>query len=173
MPAGRRDSPLSDLTFYSLNHQRHSATQGSSSGLIPTTQAVPSLQISATGHSPQSSNSTETSSRRGTTTYLVTNGDPVATDLLETDVELQDCLTTYRTRMVPLFPIVPIDESMTVTLITQTYPFLFLVIRGICCKNTLRQKAIGIEIRKVLGEELIMEGTRSLDLLIGLLVLSG
>jgi hypothetical protein len=49
---------------------------------------------------------------------------------------------------------------------------LWLVIRAISSKRSRRQITLGLEIRKVLAREMVIEGTRSLDLLLGLLVLA-
>jgi hypothetical protein len=49
---------------------------------------------------------------------------------------------------------------------------LWLVIRAISSKNSARQIALGVEIRKVLAREMLLEGTKNLDLLLGVLILA-
>jgi hypothetical protein len=89
---------------------------------------------------------------------------------LESDAELKDYLDTYRTKMVPYFPIVCIGPNVTVEEMRKERPFLFLVIRAICSKNWERQIALVLQIKNGLGREMLIEGTRSLDLFLGVLV---
>jgi hypothetical protein len=89
---------------------------------------------------------------------------------LEDEAELEEILETYRTNMVAYFPIVVIKKDVTVRQLSEERPFLWLVIRALCSKNAARQAALGIEVRKVLGREILLEGTKTLDLLLGLLV---
>jgi hypothetical protein len=91
-------------------------------------------------------------------------------DPLEDEAELEEILETYRTNMVTYFPIVVIGKDVTVKELSEDRPFLWLVIRAICSKNSARQAALGIEVRKVLGREMLLEGTKTLDLFLGLLV---
>jgi hypothetical protein len=89
---------------------------------------------------------------------------------LETGGELEEYLQTYRTKMVPYFPIVPLEENITVQSISKERPFLWLVIRAVCSKSSARQRALELEARKTLGKEMLIEGARNLDLLLGTLV---
>jgi hypothetical protein len=49
---------------------------------------------------------------------------------------------------------------------------LWLVIRAISSKSSSRQTALGLEIRKVLAKEMLLEGAKNLDLLLGVIVLA-
>jgi hypothetical protein len=89
---------------------------------------------------------------------------------LESDAELQEYLETYRTKMIPYFPIVCISATMTVEKMIKQRPFLFLVIRAICSKNLKRQAALVLHLKEFLGKEMLLEGTKNLDLLLGVLV---
>ena len=91
----------------------------------------------------------------------------------ESENELDDCLHRYRSRFVPFFPTVPIRPDVTVAEMKEKRPFLLLVIRAICSKNGRRQKALEIEIRQTMGAKMLMEGERSLDVLLGLIVFIG
>jgi hypothetical protein len=91
----------------------------------------------------------------------------------ETEAELIAALDTYRSVMVPIFPIMPLGKEETVSSMSKERPFLWFVIRAACCKNVKRQIAMGKEIRVILAQEMIIEGTKSMDLLLGLLVFSG
>jgi hypothetical protein len=72
--------------------------------------------------------------------------------------------------MVAFFPIVCIRPEVTVKELEEQRPFLWIVIRAICSKNLVRQKALLLEVRKILGREMLVEGTRSLDLFLGIMV---
>ncbi|KIN06912.1 hypothetical protein OIDMADRAFT_150163 [Oidiodendron maius Zn] len=88
---------------------------------------------------------------------------------LESEAELEEYLETYRTKMVPYFPIVCISPNVMVGELKKERPFLFLVIRAICSKNLDRQAALVRDVKKVLGREMLLEGTKTLDLLLGIL----
>ncbi|KFY44153.1 hypothetical protein V495_03611 [Pseudogymnoascus sp. VKM F-4514 (FW-929)] len=92
---------------------------------------------------------------------------------LESDAELEEALETYRTEMVPNFPIVCIRPDVTVDQMRLKRPFLFLVIRAICSKNLRRQQALVVEVKKTLGREMLLEGSKNLDLFLGVLVFAG
>jgi hypothetical protein len=89
---------------------------------------------------------------------------------LESEAELEEYLATYRTKMAPYFPIVCINATTTVEELRNDRPFLFLVIRAICSKNLERQAALILRIKKALGREMLLEGTKNLDLFLGVLV---
>jgi hypothetical protein len=72
--------------------------------------------------------------------------------------------------MVPCFPIAPIPKNVTMDDLKHDRPFTWLVIRAICCKTPDRQLELGIEVRKRIAVEMLLEATRSLDLLVGLLI---
>jgi hypothetical protein len=92
---------------------------------------------------------------------------------LETDEELQECLDTYRSKMTHYFPVVVLSSSITVLEMQETRPFLWLVIRAISSTSPLRQRHLGQELKRALGQEMLVEGTKSLDLLLGILVFCG
>lgn len=82
-------------------------------------------------------------------------------------------LETYRSDMVPYFPAVPIPQSMTVKDMKLNHPFTWLVLRAICCQNSTKQVALGLSVRQKLATEMIFEGNKSMDLLLGLLIFGG
>lgn len=88
----------------------------------------------------------------------------------EDPIEMEEALNEYRTKMVSYFPVVIIEDSITLSELTKERPFLCLVIRAIATKNLTTQASLGTEIRRVLGREMLFEATKSLDLLLGLLV---
>ncbi|OBT70315.1 hypothetical protein VE03_00317 [Pseudogymnoascus sp. 23342-1-I1] len=92
--------------------------------------------------------------------------------LPEEIAELEEALETYRAKMAPFFPLVIIEKNVTARELMEERPFLSLVIRAICPKSTSKQAELGIEIRRVLGREMLIEGAKNIDLLLGLLVFS-
>jgi hypothetical protein len=92
---------------------------------------------------------------------------------LETDEELQECLDTYRSKMVQYFPVVILPPGITVKEMEDKRPFLWLVIRAISSQSLLRQKHLGIELKRTLGQAILVDGIKSLDLLLGILVFCG
>ena len=89
---------------------------------------------------------------------------------LETEAELEECLQTYRTKMISYCPIVPIEATVTVKSMSKERPFLWLVIRAVCSKSLTRQRALELNVRQTLGREMLINGTRSMDMLMGVLV---
>ncbi|TAQ89078.1 hypothetical protein B7494_g2583 [Chlorociboria aeruginascens] len=89
---------------------------------------------------------------------------------LESDAELRCCLETYRSKMAPYLPMVCIRAEVTVEQLRQDRPFLFLVIRTITSKNLARQGALVLEVKKAMGRNMLLEATKSLDMLFGVLL---
>lgn len=88
----------------------------------------------------------------------------------ESEAELVECLETYRNDMVPYFPIVCIDAGVTAAQLKKERPFLYLVIRAICSKNLWRQAVLILQVKRVLGKQMLLEGEKSLDPFLGVLV---
>jgi hypothetical protein len=107
-----------------------------------------------------------------TTNGIITVANPfyAVSHPLEDVAEMEEALDIYRTNMVPYFPVVIIEDDVKMSNLRNTRPFLSLVIRAIATRNLTRQASLGIEIRRVLGREMLFEATKSLDLLLGLLV---
>ena len=89
---------------------------------------------------------------------------------LESEAEMSEYLETYRTKMVPYFPIVGIGAEMTVEELRKERPFLYLVVRAICSKNLGRQAELVLQVKTVLGREMLLEGAKNMDLFLGVLV---
>lgn len=88
----------------------------------------------------------------------------------ESEAELVECLESYRNEMVSYFPVVCIGAEITAVQLKEERPFLHLVIRAICSKNLWRQAVLILQVKKVLGREMLLEGEKSLDLFLGVLV---
>lgn len=91
----------------------------------------------------------------------------------ESESQLEECLETYRTKMVEFFPVVCISPDTTMPELRKERPFLFLVIRAICSMNMERQLALVEEVKRILAREMLIEGTRNLDLFLGIIVFAG
>ncbi|KAE9373028.1 hypothetical protein N431DRAFT_544205 [Stipitochalara longipes BDJ] len=89
------------------------------------------------------------------------------------DAQIEEYLKTYRTSMVAYFPIVCLSQDTTVEEMRSKRPFLLLVICAICSKNLERQAELVLEVKKILANEMVVEGTRNLDLFLGILVFAG
>ncbi|KAF2669709.1 hypothetical protein BT63DRAFT_425385 [Microthyrium microscopicum] len=92
---------------------------------------------------------------------------------LESEAECEEFLATYRLKMLPFFPAVIIPQNTTAKELSIQRPFLWLVIRAICSKNSARQKALIAEVFQALSNDLVLTCTKSLDLLLGIVVFSG
>jgi hypothetical protein len=91
----------------------------------------------------------------------------------ETEMELEENLECYRTKMFPHLPVVCLDPNTTVKEMRMHRPFLFLVIRAISSKNLQRQVALVLEIKKIIGSEMLIEGSKNVDLFLGILAFAG
>lgn len=48
-------------------------------------------------------------------------------------------------------------------------PFLWLNIRALTCKSSVQQAALGQRIREIIGQQVLGQSDRTMDLLLGLL----
>ena len=79
-------------------------------------------------------------------------------------------LHRFRTQFVPHFPFVIIPESMTADQLHHERPILWLSIMTVASVNTTQQIALSKHMREIFGKEVYVEGTRNMDLLLGILV---
>ena len=92
---------------------------------------------------------------------------------LESDRECSEYLEAFRSVITPMCPIVCLPLGLTVDEMKEQRPFLWLVIRAVCSKVSTRQKALGLEVRKEMGRLILVENSKTLDLLLGILVYVG
>lgn len=83
--------------------------------------------------------------------------------------EADNFLTTFQTQMLQQFPLLILPASITSQELRQKRPFLWLCIMAVSSKSSAQQMALGTEIRLTLGRKSLLEGERSLDLLLGIL----
>jgi hypothetical protein len=96
--------------------------------------------------------------------------EPLVSYPVETAAELEECIETYRKEMFHYFPVVHIGPEITMARLSICRPFLALVLRTICSKNTSRQVALEAQIRQTLASHMLLLHSKDLDVLLGLLV---
>ena len=84
--------------------------------------------------------------------------------------DTEDCLTTFRAYNLRYFPCVLLPDSMTVDEIQQKFPYLWLNIRAICTRSTARQNELAVHARETFARKALIDGERSIDLLLGVLM---
>lgn len=89
---------------------------------------------------------------------------------LITPKEADESLNIFRSQMLQWYPIMVIPENTNAQRLKAQNPFLWLTIMAVTSKSSLRQRYLGLEIRKMMANRIILEGERSLDLFKGLLV---
>ncbi|KAF2703314.1 hypothetical protein K504DRAFT_392946 [Pleomassaria siparia CBS 279.74] len=88
----------------------------------------------------------------------------------DSHIDAEQYLHTFRTYHLKSFPFLHLPNDMTVSEMQRERPFLWMNIQAVCTQSPAAQANLGIQIRRMLATKIIMEGERSLDLLLGLLV---
>lgn len=83
--------------------------------------------------------------------------------------QAEQCLHTFRSGYMKYLPYIHLPADMAADQLRRDKPFLWLNIQGICARPPSKQLAIGDFIREVLAKQYIVEGERSMDLLLGTL----
>lgn len=83
--------------------------------------------------------------------------------------EASEHLRTFRAHHLKFFPLVYIPATTTPQQLQQERPFLWLCIRAISTRSLEQQDELGRRIRETQCRQLLIEGERSIDLLLGLL----
>ena len=89
------------------------------------------------------------------------------TDISDADAELN--LATFRNTMLKYFPFVYISPMTTSFDLRRQRPFLWFCIMSITTKSIAMHVSMGIRVRKIIAQRVLMDGERSMDLLLGLL----
>lgn len=97
------------------------------------------------------------------TAYVPRGFEPLAT-------EGEANLETFKHFKLKYFPFIALTRSLTAQELRKERPFLWFCIMAVCSKSSVQQIALGNEIRTIIGRQLLLEGERSLDLLLGLLI---
>ena len=82
-------------------------------------------------------------------------------------------LLIFRSHMLSHYPIICIPGGVNAHGLRAQSPFLWLCIMAVTMKSSLKQRALGLEIRRQIAYRIIIEGERNIDLLQGLLVYAG
>lgn len=78
-------------------------------------------------------------------------------------------LAIFRDEMCPNFPFIVVHESTSAQDIRRERPFLYLTILAVTTRKTAKQLELGDLVMKELAERMMVNGERSLDLLLGVL----
>ena len=135
-------------------HQTDAPSAGSSQGMITTPTHSQSI---TSGQSPSSPSVDTTGIAMG---YSVT-------EELSAQ-EARQYLDIFRDRHLSFFPLVYLSPDVTPEQLQRDRPFLWLCIRAICTKSVEKQLALGAYIREIMARKVIVDGERSIDLLVGL-----
>jgi hypothetical protein len=84
-------------------------------------------------------------------------------------VEVDENLKTFLSCQLKHLPFIILPESAGAQELRQERPFLWFCIMTVSSKSSVQQAALGREIRIILGHQVLLEGERTLDLLLGLL----
>ncbi|KAK4155624.1 hypothetical protein C8A00DRAFT_41809 [Chaetomidium leptoderma] len=90
-----------------------------------------------------------------------------------TPLEAAEDLLTFRKYMLIFLPFVHLPAAMTSDRLRDVYPFLWFSIMTITCKNVDRRLAMCEAVKKFLAQKMIIDHDKSLDLLLGLIVVMG
>ncbi|RAL15186.1 Zn(II)2Cys6 transcription factor [Aspergillus homomorphus CBS 101889] len=85
--------------------------------------------------------------------------------------EAEAYVELFRTRYLNLLPIMHIGHDITAQKLRQQRPFLWLCIMAVSCIDGTQQNVLGRAVREIAAREVVVEGRRTLDLLLGLLCL--
>lgn len=83
--------------------------------------------------------------------------------------EAENSLQHFRTHSTKYLPFIVIPPDTRVCEFRKENPFWWLTIAMATAKTTSRQIALGLHIRQILGQKILVQGERNLDLLWGLL----
>jgi hypothetical protein len=83
--------------------------------------------------------------------------------------EADESLKIFRTYKLKHFPFIVLPASITAQELRRERPFLWFCAMAASSKSSTQQIVLGKEIRLIVGRQLLLEGERTLDLLLGLL----
>lgn len=84
--------------------------------------------------------------------------------------EAEEYLNMFRSQHTRFLPLIFIPAATTAIELQQSRPYLWHSILTVCTKSTLQQRTLAEEFRVMLGEAAFVEGTRTLDLLLAVIV---
>ncbi|KAI0552574.1 hypothetical protein F4679DRAFT_534648 [Xylaria curta] len=96
-----------------------------------------------------------------------------ALDVLTSAAEAEETLAFFRIHHLQFFPFVYIPPEMTAAQLSRDRPYLWLVIRAVCCRSPVKQAALSRQIREELAHRILVSCERTIDMLLGALCLLG
>ncbi|KAH6842671.1 hypothetical protein B0I37DRAFT_314639 [Chaetomium sp. MPI-CAGE-AT-0009] len=87
--------------------------------------------------------------------------------------EAVEDLKTFRKYMLIFLPLVHLPATMTSETLKEVYPFLWFSIMTVTCKNVDRRLVMNEAAMKFLAQKMVVDHEKSLDLLLGLIVIIG
>lgn len=87
--------------------------------------------------------------------------------------ESEECLNHFRTFKLQYFPFVHIPFEKSAGQLRKERPFLWLCVMAICTNSIARQHELGLKIRQIVAQEMVVQSDQSIDLLLGLLTFIG
>ncbi|KAB8222898.1 hypothetical protein BDV33DRAFT_201036 [Aspergillus novoparasiticus] len=87
--------------------------------------------------------------------------------------ESEECLNHFRTFKLQYFPFVHIPSEKSAVQLHKERPFLWLCVMAISTKSTAHQHELGLRIRQIVAQEMVVQSDKSIDLLLGLLTFIG
>lgn len=83
--------------------------------------------------------------------------------------EAEACLIDFCTNRLQYLPFINVPPTATAHQLRQELPFLWLCIMMITAKNTARERVLDRKFRHLIGQEMLVKGEKSMDLLLALL----
>ncbi|KAE8420988.1 hypothetical protein BDV36DRAFT_292664 [Aspergillus pseudocaelatus] len=87
--------------------------------------------------------------------------------------ESEECLNHFRTFKLQYFPFVHIPSEKSAVQLRKERPFFWLCVMAISTKSTAHQHELGLRIRQIVAQEMVVQSDKSIDLLLGLLTFIG
>lgn len=84
-------------------------------------------------------------------------------------IQADECLSFFRSRMLPFFPFINLTPNMTTWYLRQSRPFLFQAIHTVTTFSTQERLPQIEELKRVLFTSALLEVQSNIDLLLGLL----
>lgn len=83
--------------------------------------------------------------------------------------EAERCFQRFYNEYLKFLPLLHIEKGMTSKGLRQEFPFLWTCIMAVTSTNIARQDSLGRAVREIAAREIVIEGKRTIDLLLGLL----
>lgn len=90
-----------------------------------------------------------------------------------TPFQAEQYLNTYRAHMARYLPFTHILPTTTSEELRRQSPFLWLCIMCVACGSTSQQTVLAESVKQIVAKKMVVEGEKSLDLLLGVLIFIG